>query len=233
MGAGIDLGMMFFVNGIPQQCVDSTGNVNYISPFYLSAGEAVNVDFSCSFNNVPQADEYICRGSLMTSPNVIITSKKAIALGFLQDAKECGAAEIECNQNDTVDIGVLKGKKIKKEDSVSKTDMFVAAAFKGEFFCSNVLERKRAVGEYMLEFTPDVETSYIISFWGDGEPVQVGEHMFYWVDFKVGDKYQFTFELDEELVNSIDNFYAIFVPTGMDGCIVKTSTTVFTDEYGK
>ena len=53
------------------------------------------------------------------------------------------------------------------------------------------------------------------------------------MDLEVGDKYQYTFELDEQLVNSVDNFYAIVVPVGTDGFIDKTHTIIFTDEYGK
>lgn len=232
-GAGLDLGMLFFVNGVPQQCADSVGNIAYISKFYVDAGETVNKDLSCAFNNVMRSDEYVCRGAMMTSPDTIITSKNGVAMGFLQDVREGGLAKIECSQNDVVDVGILKGKKIKKEDSESKTDTFVVSAFKGEFFYSNVLERKSVIGEYMLEFTPDVDASYIISFWGNGEPVKVGAHMYYQVDLEVGDKYQYTFELDEQLVNSVDNFYAIVVPVGTDGFIDKTHTIIFTDEYGK
>lgn len=232
-GAGLDLGMLFFINGVPQQCVDSAGNMAYISKFYVDAGETVNKDLTCAFNNVMRSDEYVCRGAMMTSPDTIVTSKKSIVMGFLQDVRGCGAAKIECNQNDTVDVGILKGKKIKKEDSESKTDTFMCSAFKGQFFYSNVLERKSVIGEYMLEFTPDVNASYIISFWGNGAPVKVGEHMYYQVDLEVGDKYQYTFELDEQLVNSVDNFYAIVVPIGTDGFIDKTQTVIFTDEYGK
>ena len=67
----------------------------------------------------------------------------------------------------------------------------------------------------------------------NGEPVKVGAHMYYQVDLEVGDKYQYTFELDEQLVNSVDNFYAIVAPVGLEGEIDKTDTVIFIDEYRK
>lgn len=227
---GLDLGMLFFVNGIPQSCVDDGGNSSYLSKYYVDAGETVKKDFVCEFNNVCEADKYICRGAMMTSPNVIKTNKHSVGLGFLQDVRECGTTEIKCQNNGSVDVAVLKGKEISKDGD---TNVFLRQAFDGDFSASNVLERKTAIGEYMLEFNSQIETTYIISFWGNGEPIQVGDHMYYQIDLKKDSKYQFAFELDEKLVNSIDNFYAIVAPIGYEGEIDKTGTVIFIDEYGK
>ena len=232
-GVGLDLGMLFFVNGIPQRCIDDSGNVGYLSKYYVGAGETIKKDFICEFNNVQKSDKYVCRGAMMTSPNVIKTNKHSVALGFLQDVRECGVTEIECQNNSAVDVDLLEEKKISKEESQSNTNSFLVQAFDGKYNSSNVLERKTAMGEYMLELTPQSDASYIISFWGNGEPVQVGEHMYYHIDLEEGDKYQFIFNLDEKLVNSIDNFYAIAAPVGLEGEIDKTDTVIFIDEYGK
>ncbi|MGN0375223.1 MAG: hypothetical protein ACI4EN_06950, partial [Butyrivibrio sp.] len=120
---------------------------------------------------------------------------------------------------------------ISYEESVSNTDILLVDAFNNNFSTTTVMKRENITGQYMLELTPDADTSYVISFWGNGKPVQVGEHMFYRVDVKQGSKYQYTFNIDRNLIDSIDNFYAIACPVGEEGCIGKTFTKIFVDEY--
>lgn len=229
-----DIGMFMFVNGIPQQFSDMDNNVQYLSSMHIDSVEQTESIYNCEYKNVPEAEKYVCRKNWMLMPDTLVTNQRNFNMGHLQtigsfDVKH----EIDCEPRDNIDVGVIQGKKIKFEESVSNVNILIADAYKGDFFTPTVMERKNVVGEYMLEITPEITGSYIISFWSNGEPIKLGENMFYQVNVETGSKYQYTFELTEELVNSTDNFYAIICPGGMEGNMSKTNTKIFVDEYRK
>ena len=224
--------MLVFVNGIPQQYSDKDNNKGYILSLHANPESITTAEYKCEFNNVLEAEEYICRKNRLLMPQVLNISQPSFYIGHLHSIAFTDISNhIECTPSGYVDVGTIQGKEIPYEESVSETNFLLADAFDNDFFTPTVMKRESITGQYMLEFTPDTDTSYVISFWGNGEPVQVGEHMFYRVDMEQGSKYQYTFNIDRELIDSIDNFYAIACPVGADGCMGKTKTKIFVDEY--
>ena len=229
-----DNGVFVFVNGIPQQCMDEDGKINYISVETMNSATDLVSTYICQFNNVNEADAYICRIMRMLMPNTLITDQRNFTFGFMQSLKPNLTEKIVCEPTNNVDIGFLEGKKITYEESVSNTDMLITDAINGDFFAPTVLERGSIVeGKYMIELTPQIEGEYVISFWGNGEPIQLGENMFYKVKVEPDNKYQYTFELTEELVNNVDNFYTVVCPVSNVGEADKTNSKIFVDEYRK
>lgn len=229
-----DNGVFVFVNGIPQQCMDEDGNINYISVETMNSATDLVSTYICQFNNVNKADAYICRIMRMLMPNTLITDQRNFNFGYFQSLRPNLTEKIVCEPGNNVDIGVLEGKKITYEESISNTDMLIADAINGDFSAPTVLERGSIVeGEYMIELTPQIEGEYVISFWGNGEPIQLGEHMFYQVNVEQDYKYQYTFNLTEDMVNSVDNFYTIVCPVSDIGEAGKTYSKIFVDEYRK
>ena len=53
-------GMMMFVNGIPQSFTDEEGNSTYISNVELGSSESKMQYYTCDFNNVEEAESYVC-----------------------------------------------------------------------------------------------------------------------------------------------------------------------------
>lgn len=175
-GAGLDLGMLFFINGVPQQCVDSAGNMEYISKFYVDAGETVNKDLSCAFNNVMRSDEYVCRGAMMTSPDTIVTSKKSIVMGFLQDIRGCGAAKIECSRNDVVDLEVgdkyqytFEFKRIFYVLILMILTMFGTSCAKENTFINTEYKDLEIHGDYIINEIGTVGNAYYYSYYSEDE----------------------------------------------------------------
>ena len=151
----------------------------------------------------------------------------------MQSLKPNLTEKVVCEPSNNVDVGNLEGKRITYEESISNTDVLIVDAINGDFFAPTVLERDSIVGEYTIELTPQIDGEYVISFWGNGEPIQLGEHMFYQVDVVSDYKYQYTFEMTEEFVENIDNFYTVVCPVSDMGDANKTHSKIFVDEYRK
>ena len=229
-----DNGVFVFVNGVPQQCTDEDGDINYISVETMNSATDLVSTYICQYNNVNEADIYVCRIMRMLMPNTLITDQRNFTFGYMQSLKPNLTEKVVCEPSNNVDVGNLDGKRISYEESISNTDVLVCDAINGDFLAPTVLERGSIVeGEYMIELTPQIEGEYVISFWGNGEPIQLGEHMFYQVNVEQDYKYQYIFKLTEDLVDSVDNFYTVVCPVSDMGDANKTHSKIFVDEYRK
>ena len=226
-------GVFVFVNGVPQLCKNEAGNDNYISVETMDASTDLVKTYICQYNNVNEADKYVCRVMRMLMPSTLITDQRNFTFGHKQSLKPNLTKNIVCEPTNNTDIGNLKGKKITYEESTSNTDVLVVDAINGDFLAPTVLERDSVVGQYMIELTPQIAGEYVISFWGNGKPVQLGNHMFYQVDVETDYKYQYAFDMTEEFVENIDNFYTVVCPVSDMGDVRKTFSKIFVDEYRK
>lgn len=227
--AAFNAGMMIFINGIPQSFKDESGNSMYLSNVELDSYDSVTSYYTCEFNNVPKADKYVCRKVNMLMPQTIIVKRKNFMMGNLHSLSNGMEHEIECDAGSDVDVADIEFKQI--EDLDDKSKRLISAGFNGDMHCKSVMERNAVIGECTVELYPQYSGEYVISFWGNGSPIQVGEHMFYRTYIEEGNRYSYTFELNEELVNSVDNFYVIACAVSEMGGIEKTSTNIFVDEY--
>ncbi len=85
-----------------------------------------------------------------------------------------------------------------------------------------------------LMYQSDISGEVVISFWGNNVPIQVGENMYYKFYAEEGKMYSYIFELNEDLVNSTDNFFATAARLCEDikyNDVYKTSTSIFVDKY--
>ncbi len=222
-------GMMMFINGIPQSFTDDKGNSMYISREELDANDTIMKYYTCDYNNVPEADAYICRKMCMLMPDTIVVKRKNFMMGFLQNLSNGGEHEIECEKFSDVDVVVLESDTICEVDEAENQD--VQYGINGNMRTRTVIQRKDAK-TYDIQVIPRETGEFVISFWGNNEPVQVGEHMYYRINCEQGKQYTYSFELEQELVNSVDNFFAVVCPTGDDrNSYVKAGTTIFVDQY--
>ncbi len=222
-------GMMMFINGIPQSFTDESGNSMYLSYVQLGSNDSKTEYYTCDYNNVPEAESYTCRMMCMLMPDTIIVKRKNFYIGFLQDLTNGGPRAIECSEYTDVDIVQLKADSIVESDR--EYGLQVSYGINNSINPRTVIRRDEADSYTIVIDSPDTSGDFVISFWGNGQPVQVGDHMFYKVSVDNGMEYTYTFELDEELVNSVDNFFAVVCPSTEDDWYSKTSTTIFVDEY--
>jgi len=227
-----EIGHLVFVNGIPQQLMDEAGNVSYIHSVSVDSEEDTEIIYTCLNNNVVKADKYMCYMTNILMPNVLITNQRNFGFGHMETANRSIVDEKVCEPCEYVDIKKITGKKTSYEDGMFSTNLLAVGDFDGEYQ-PTVIERGSCSGNYVLEITPEISDSYVISFWGNCNPIQVGEHMFYKVEVEAGNKYQYTFELTEEQINTIDNFYAFVCPVEVNKSARKTDTKIFVDEYRK
>ena len=222
-------GMMMFINGIPQSFTDDKGKSMYISREKLDANDTIMKYYTCDYNNVPKAETYICRKMCMLMPDTIVVKRKNFMMGFLQNLSNGGAHEIECEKFSEVDVVNLESSAICKVDDISS--MKALHGINGDMRTRTVIQRNDAK-TYDMQVIPRETGEFVISFWGDNEPVQVGEHMYYRINCEQGKQYTYTFELEQDLVNSVDNFFAVVCSTRDDyNWFAKTKTTIFVDLY--
>lgn len=228
-----EIGYIVFVNGIPQQLQEAEGNRVYLPIVSVDSEEDKEIVYTCLHNNVPEADEYICKVTRILMPDVLITDQWNFYFGHMQTmAGHPTSEKVVCEPSGDVDINKITGTKTTYEEGLFSTNLLAVGDFDGEYQ-PTVIERDNCSKKYILEITPEISGAYVISFWGNCNPIQIGEHMFYEVEVEAGDKYQYSFELTEEQINTIDNFYAIVCPVDADIRIGKTDTKIFVDEYRK
>ena len=225
-----DAGMMMFVNGIPQTFTDEEGNSTYVSKVSLKSYGKATEYYTCDFNCVEEAEKYICVEKNMLQPDIMVVKRKGFTMGHLHALSNGWAHEVKCDKFTDVDMGELEINE-------------VGGCAEGSVLVEGKVGDKKSYGVPMLKSdATHVEVSFdsncdgyrVITFWGNNVPVQVGEHMYYRVYAEKGKKYSYTFELDEELVNSIDNFFVTVAVLGdepIDCDVYGTRTCIFIDEF--
>ena len=122
-----------------------------------------------------------------------------------------------------------------ESDAVCKADEsdnpMVIYGINGNMQTRTVIQRKDAK-TYDIQVVPYETGEFVISFWGNNKPAQVGEHMYYRINCEQGKQYTYTFELEQDLVNLVDNFFAVVCSARNDNNgFEKTKTTIFVDQY--
>ena len=229
-------GMMIFINGIPQSFIDDTGKSQYLSCVDIGSNGNKIAKYICEFNDVLEADSYVCSAATMLMSDIFICKRKNFGIGHIQTITGWNLDEysnwdkktLECNKSEDVDIVNMEFQKI--ENDAYKSQMLVSRLINGE--PTKTVYEKEEIKNCVVEIFPQMEGEYVISFWGNGHPIKVGEHMYYKVKCEAGQRYAHTFELDKELVNGIDNFFIVACPTtdGIDD-LTKTGTNIFVDKY--
>ena len=225
-----DAGMMMFVNGIPQAFTDEEGNSTYVSKVSVKSYENAKEYYTCDFNNVEEADKYICVEKNMLQPDVMVVKRKGFSMRHLHDLTNGWPHEVKCDKFTDVDMGELE---INEVGGCAEGSVLVEGKV-GDEKLYGVPMLKSDATHVEVSFESNCDGYRVITFWGDNVPVQVGEHMYYKVYAEKGKKYSYTFELDEELVNSIDNFYATVAVLGdelIDCDVYKTETCIFIDKF--
>ena len=222
-------GMMMFINGIPQSFTDEQGNSMYISREELYANDTIMKYYTCDYNNVPKAETYTCMKMCMLMPDTIIVKRKNFYIGFLQDLINGCPHEIECEKFSDVDVVDIESDAVCKADE--SDNPMVIYGINGNMQTRTVIQRKDAK-TYDIQVVPYETGEFVISFWGDNKPAQVGEHMYYRINCEQGKQYTYTFELEQDLVNLVDNFFAVVCSARNDNNgFEKTKTTIFVDQY--
>lgn len=229
-------GMMIFINGIPQSFTDETGKTQYLSCVDIGSNGVKTVKYTCDFNNVLEADSYVCSAGTMLMSDVFICKRKNFTMGHIQSLTGWNLDEysnwdkkaLEINKSADIDIVNMEFEEV--ENDAYKSQTLVSHLINGE--ATRTVYEKEEIKNCTVELFPQMEGEYVISFWGNGQPVQVGEHMYYKVRCEARQRYAYTFELDKEQVNEIDNFFIVACPTtdGIDD-LTKTSTNIFVDKY--
>ena len=114
-------GVFVFVNGVPQLCKNEAGNDNYISVETMDTSTDLVKTYICQYNNVNEADEYVCRVMRMLMPNTLITDQRNFTFGHMQSLKPNLTKNIVCEPTNDTDIGNLKGKKITYEEAMAES----------------------------------------------------------------------------------------------------------------
>ncbi|MGN0375880.1 MAG: hypothetical protein ACI4EN_10320, partial [Butyrivibrio sp.] len=126
LGIGFDIGMLVFVNGIPQQYSDKDNNKGYILSLHANPDSITTAEYKCEFNNVPEAEEYICRKNRLLMPQVLNISQSSFYIGHLHSIAFTDISNyVECTPSGYVDVGTMQGKEISYEESVSQTNFLL------------------------------------------------------------------------------------------------------------
>lgn len=96
---------------------------------------------------------------------------------------------------------------------------------------NTVVAKDEFKGNLQLEIGSGEDETYVVSFWGDGNIIQVGEHLLYKVKIKAGQINSYEFAIGDSLT-SINNFYAIVCPVSSSSNtnIEKMNTVNLSDE---
>ena len=223
-------GMMMFVNGIPQSFTDEEGNSTYISNVELGSSESKVQYYTCDFNNVEEAESYVCIEKNMLMPDIMIVKRRGFLMGHLQAISNGWPHEVQCDKFTDLNIGELECNVI---GDCAEGSVKVTAYIGEDKLYGTVVERSDAT---YVELVFDVSSSgeIVIAFWGNNTPMQVGEHMYYKCSVEEGKRYSCSFTLEEGLVNDIDNFFATVAVLSDDmtrDCVYKTPTNIFVDKY--
>ncbi|MBQ2982480.1 MAG: hypothetical protein IJD58_10230 [Lachnospiraceae bacterium] len=223
-------GMMMFVNGIPQSFTDEDGNSTYISNVELGANKSKTQYYTCDFNNVEEAESYVCIEKNILMPDIMIVKRRGFYMGHLQSLSNGWPHEVQCNKFTDLNIGELECNVI---GDCAEGSVAVSAYIGEDELYGTVVERSDAT---YVELVFDVSSNgeIVIAFWGNNIPIQVGEHMYYKCSVEKGKKYSCTFKLEEELVSNIDNFFATVATLSDDMSeygVYKSTTCIFVDKY--
>ena len=223
-------GMMMFVNGIPQSFTDELGNSTYISNVELGANDSKKYYYTCDFNNVEEAESYVCIEKNILMPDIMIVKRKGFYMGHLQSLSNGWPHKVQCNKFSDVDIGEIECNVI---GDCAEGSVYVSSYIGEDKLHGTVVERGDAKS---VEIVFDVSSSgdVVIAFWGNNVPTKVGEHMYYKCSVEKGKRYSCTFKLEEELVSNIDNFFAtvaVLCDDMTQDKVNKTSTCIFVDKY--
>lgn len=223
-------GMMMFVNGIPQSFTDEDGNSTYISNVELGANKSKTQYYTCDFNNVEEAESYVCIEKNILMPDIMIVKRRGFYMGHLQSLSNGWPHEVQCNKFTDLNIGELECNVI---GDCAEGSVAVSAYIGEDELYGTVVERSDAT---YVELVFDVGSSgeIVIAFWGNNIPIQVGEHMYYRCSVEGEKRYSCTFKLAEELVSNIDNFFATAAVLSDDMTgdgVYKTPTCIFVDKY--
>ena len=223
-------GMMMFVNGIPQSFTDETGNSMYISNIELGTNDFKTQYYTCDFNNVEESESYVCIEKNMVMPDIMVVKRKGFFMGHLQTLTAGRAHEVQCNNYTDVDMGALQTNVV--EDVEAGYIYF--EGYIGDDKLSGTVVERADVKNVTFAYTPNTDGDVVITFWGNNVPIQVGEHMYYKFSVEEGNEYSYSFELDEELVSSVDNFFitaALLCDDMGSDDVQKTATCIFVDKY--
>ena len=223
-------GMMMFVNGIPQSFTDEDGNSTYISNVELGANKSKTQYYTCDFNNVEEAESYVCIEKNILMPDIMIVKRRGFYMGHLQSLSNGWPHEVQCNKFTDLNIGELECNVI---GDCAEGSVAVSAYIGEDELYGTVVERSDAT---YVELVFDVSSNgeIVIAFWGNNIPIQVGEHMYYKCSVEKGKKYSCTFKLEEELLSNIDNFFATVATLSDDMSeygVYKSTTCIFVDKY--
>ena len=223
-------GMMMFVNGIPQSFTDEDGNSTYISNVELGSNKSKTQYYTCDFNNVEEAESYVCIEKNILMPDIMIVKRRGFYMGHLQSLSNGWPHEVQCDKFIDLNIGEIECNAI---GDCAEGSVAVSTYIGEDELYGTVVERSDAT---YVELVFDVSSNgeIVIAFWGNNIPIQVGEHMYYKCSVEKGKKYSCTFKLEEELVSNIDNFFATVATLSDDMSeygVYKSTTCIFVDKY--
>lgn len=224
-GSEVETGMIIFINGIPQRYRDAEGHYGYIIPNSSGENETSFKEYSC----LPVVEDcgyarYITFASML-EPGIVLTDKPEFSIGFIHNIIQLEPSVIEMECENSIVLRETVGNSVK---SVVESN-WISVCVNDESVSHSLIDEEHLSGTFTVEIAATADSEYIISFWGNGEPVQVGDGTYYKLKVPGQSITSFSVELDEQFLNNIDNLYVMAAPYTIgntDDSVLKTPTII-------
>lgn len=220
-GTRAEFGMIVFVNGIPQQC-NYLGEYNYMPT--ITIDEESNEYFTIVYNALSHEKNTrgVVRAVRILEPEVFTLDTNDKQNAFYHSISgNYAKPQFATNKYDeTIDIGYIDSQLVQAE--LAKTTC-VELLINGEK--TNCVRNDKS--EYTLKLSSAYNEKYVLSFWGNNEPIKIGEHIFYEIDMKAGEVRNIKLDIPFEGFEELNTLQIIMCPVSENTSLgVEATQTV-------
>lgn len=230
IGTSSEFGMLLFVNGFPQKCLDNSAS-QYVPAIKAATNETVDKSINYTYVSATNSSTGYARTVRIYEPNKNDVNNDNMLAKLYQKLSGNYASPQNCKNeySDNIDVELYTGEL--EKDEYAKT-FFVDMTINGSKpnWCSTA---KQLEGDCTIQLSSTEKEKYVLSFWGDNAPIKIGEHQYYYLDVDAGNVVNYNFTIQKSDIENINKFRAIVCPTSNSSLVgIEATDTIFiSDTY--